>query len=175
MSRAVMNHIIETPRLLLREVAVADLDFLATMMADPEVMRFYPKLYSREDVEAWIGRQQESYAKHGHGNWLVLDKTTGDPVGRVGLTMQKVEESEMPEIGYMIHRPFWRHGFATEAACATRNIAFWKLGKPMVISLIRPENLPSQGVARKLGMVPEDRLVTHAGLSHLVFWISRDC
>src|SRR5258708_39103270 len=103
-----MQAILETARLMLREVTLDDLDFLATMMADPEVMRFYPKCYSREEVEAWIGRQQASYAQYGHGNWLVLDKAIGEPVGRVGLTMQKVEESEMPEIGYMIHKRFWR-------------------------------------------------------------------
>jgi [ribosomal protein S5]-alanine N-acetyltransferase len=170
-----MNHIIETPRLFLREVTVSDLDFLATMMADPKVMRFYPKRYSREEVEAWIGRQQESYSKHGHGNWLVLDKATGEPVGRAGLTMQAVDRVEQPELGYMIHRPFWRQGLATEAAIAVRDYAFWKLNKPYVISLIRPENLPSQGVARKLGMAPRDQLVTHAGLPHQVFWLCREC
>jgi ribosomal-protein-alanine N-acetyltransferase len=164
-----MNAILETARLVLRQVTLHDLDFLAEMMADPEVMRFYPKCYSRDEVEAWICRQVDSYAKYGHGNWLVLKKASGEPIGRVGLTMQMVDEVEKPEIGYMIHRPFWRQGFATEAAIATRDYAFMQLNKPYVISLVRPENLPSQGVARKMGMKPGERLVHHGGLSHLVF------
>jgi RimJ/RimL family protein N-acetyltransferase len=169
-----MNYVIETPRLFLREVSMADLEFLATMMADPEVMRFYPRCYSREVVKAWIRGQEDSYAKYGHGNWLVLDKVTSEPVGRVGLTMEMVDGVEMPEVGYMIHRPYWRRGFATEAANAVRDYAFGKLSKPQVISLVRPENLPSQGVARKLGMHPGDRLVDHGGFPHLVFSIGRE-
>jgi ribosomal-protein-alanine N-acetyltransferase len=53
-----------------------------------------------------------------------------------------------------------------------REYAFRVLGKPRVISLIRPENTPSQGVARKLGMSPE-REVEFKGLKHIVFAVSR--
>jgi RimJ/RimL family protein N-acetyltransferase len=80
----------------------------------------------------------------------------------------------MSEVGYMIHRPYWRRGLATEAATATRDYAFFKLDKPRVISLVRPVNLPSQGVARKIGMQPEDHLVQHGGFEHFVFAVSRE-
>ncbi len=168
-----MNPILVTPRLALREMSPDDLDFVAAMLADPEVMRFYPKCYSREEAEGWVRRQLDRYARYGHGLWLVLDRRLGQPVGQVGLTVQTVEGVEEPEIGYLIHRPFWRRGFATEAATATRDHAFTALGKPRVISLIRPENLPSQGVARKLRMEPGGRMVMHGGFPHLVFSISR--
>jgi ribosomal-protein-alanine N-acetyltransferase len=75
----------------------------------------------------------------------------------VGLIMQLVDGVQEPEIGYLIHRPFWRRGLASEAALGVRAWAFDILGYPRVISLILPENLPSQGVARKLGMTPEKR------------------
>jgi ribosomal-protein-alanine N-acetyltransferase len=169
-----MDSVLETSRLILRQISMADLDFLAAMMTDAEVMRYYPKRYTRDEVEAWIHRQEEHYAKHGHGVWLVLDKLTCQPVGRVGLSQQMVEGVEMPEVGYMIHRPYWRRGLATEAATATRDYAFFKLDKPRVISLVRPINLPSQGVARKIGMQPEDHLVQHGGFDHLVFTVSRE-
>ncbi len=48
------------------------------------------------------------------------------------------------EIGYLIHRPFWRQGIAFEAARAVRDFAFERLALPRIISLIRPENVPSQ-------------------------------
>ncbi len=73
----------------------------------------------------------------------------------------------------MIHRPFWRQGLATKAAAATRDYAFNVLGTVRVISLIRPENIPPQGVARKIGMQPEKRTM-HAGSEHLVFSRRRD-
>lgn len=163
--------ILVTSRLALREMCASDLDFVAAMLADPEVMRFYPKCYSRDEAEAWLKRQVERYARHGHGLWLVLDKSTGDPVGQVGLTLQEVDGVDEPEVGYLIHRPFWRRGFATEAAIATRDYAFNTLRKPRVISLVRPENVPSQGVAMKMRMSVE-KSTLHAGLVHFVFAVS---
>jgi RimJ/RimL family protein N-acetyltransferase len=164
---------LETPRLTLREMSMTDLDFIASLIAHPEVMRYYPKCYSREEAQAWIQRNLDRYAKFGHGFWLVSDKSTGEPVGQVGVLPQTVEGVEEKEVGYLIHRPFWRRHFATEAATACRDYIFDTLGRDRVISLIRPENLPSQGVARKLGMKPEDRIVQHGGFPHLVFSMTR--
>jgi ribosomal-protein-alanine N-acetyltransferase len=81
-----------------------------------------------------------------------------------------VEESE---IGYMIHQPFWRQGIASEAAIATRDYALNELGKRRLISLIRPINIPSQGVAVKVGMTVE-KTTFHKEIEHLVFSLSRD-
>ena len=161
-------YIFKTERLRAREMSMADLDFIASLLADAEVMRFYPKSYSRAEAQGWLERQMWRYAEHGHGLWLIENRSTGEPIGQVGLLLQRIDEREEPEVGYLIHRPFWRRGYATEAALATRDYAFLKLALPRVISLIRPENLPSQGVARKLGMHPERR-TTYAGLEHLVF------
>jgi ribosomal-protein-alanine N-acetyltransferase len=145
-----------------------DLDFVAAMLSHPEVMRFYPKPYSREEAKWWIGRQLDRYERYGHGLWLAEDRATGEPRGQVGLMIQEVDGVEEPEIGYLIHHPFWRQGLATEAALATRDWAFGTLGLPRVISLIRPKNLPSQGVAGKLGMKPEKRTMFR-DLEHIVF------
>jgi ribosomal-protein-alanine N-acetyltransferase len=160
--------ILETSRLRLREMSLGDLDFIAAMLSHSEVMRFYPQLYSRDEAKSWIERQLGRYERHGHGLWLVEDRTTGEPRGQVGLLIQEVDGNEEPEIGYLIHHPFWRQGLATEAALAARNWAFGTLGLPRVISLIRPVNLPSQGVAGKLGMTPEKRTMFR-DLEHIVF------
>ena len=169
-----MRLILETSRLRLREMSLADLDFVAAMLSHPEVMRFYPKLYSREEAEAWIERQLGRYARNGHGLWLAEDRATGEPRGQVGLAIQEVDGKETPEMGWLIHRPYWRQGLATEAALATREWAFGTLGLSRVISLIRPENLPSQGVARKLGMSPGRRTLFH-GFEHIVFEARAEC
>jgi RimJ/RimL family protein N-acetyltransferase len=135
-----MAIILETPRLILRQMSLADLDFVAVMLADPEVMRCYPKCYSRNEAETWVERQVNRYARHGRGLWLVLDKASGQPVGQVGLLIQNVQGVEEKEVGYLVHRPFWRRGFATEAASACRDHAFVVLGGQQVISLIRFEH-----------------------------------
>ena len=169
-----MSFFLETPRLVLREMSLADLDFVATMLVDPEVMRYYPKCYSRQEAEVWVERQMNRYARHGHGLWLVLEKASGQPVGQVGLLFQYFQGVDEKEGACLIHRPFWRRGFATEAASACRDYAFDVLGRQRVIALIRPENVPSQGVARKLGMTPEPDRIWHSRFEHLVFSVSRD-
>ncbi len=164
-----MKQILETPRLVLSEMSLGNLDFMAAMLADPEVMRYYPKCYSRDEAVDWIQRQMDRYARYGHGLWLVTEKTAGQPIGRVGPVVQNVCGADEMEVGYMIHRPFWRRGFATEAALACRQYALTVLGSKRVIALVRPENVPSQGVARKIGLQAEPGLVQHGGFAHIVF------
>jgi [ribosomal protein S5]-alanine N-acetyltransferase len=168
-----MKLILKTPRLILREMSLADLDFVAAMLADPEVMRYYPKCYCREESEIWIQRQAKRYARHGHGLWLVLEEATGQPVGQVGLLIQNLRGVEEKEVAYLVHRPFWHRGFATEAARACRDYAFTELARPRVLALIRPENAASQAVARKLGMEADLQAIEHSGFEHQVFSISR--
>lgn len=167
-----MKYVLETPRLRLREVVAADIDFFAEMLGDALVMRYYPRVLDRSGAQAWIDRTIDRYAKYGHGLWLLEERASGAPVGNVGLVMQQVEQNLEPEIGYMIHRSFWRRGLATEAALEVRRYAFDDRKFPYVVSLIRPENRPSQGVARKLGMSPV-RTVDFADRPHLLYRVDR--
>lgn len=168
-----MATILETRQLRLREMVPDDLDFLASMLGDAEVMRHYPAVLSRDESREWLERQLWRYAEYGHGHWLAIHRESGEPVGQIGLVMQEVDGQWEREIGYMIHRPFWRRGFAIEAALGVRRQAFEERGLAKVISLVRPENLPSQGVARKLGMQPE-RLTMFRGYQHHVFTVRRE-
>ena len=159
---------IETPRLVLRELTRGDLDAVAAMLGDAEVMRYFPKPLSREEAEAWIGRQQERYARDGFGYWLAVEKATGQPVGQAGLLVQEIDGVAEPGLGYIIHRPYWRRGLALEAAAATREWAFEARGYRRVICTVRPENEPSLGVARKLGL-REERRIMYMGYEHVLF------
>jgi ribosomal-protein-alanine N-acetyltransferase len=164
--------ILETPRLALREMTWDDLDFLATLLADERVMRFYPKVCTRDEAKAWMTRILDRYAQHGHAFWHTSLRATGEPIGQVGLLLQHVDGVDEPEIGYMLHANHWRQGYALEAAAAVRDYAFNTLDKPRVISLIRPVNIPSQRVALRVGLKPE-RLTTWHALEHLVFSLRR--
>lgn len=166
-----MKTVLETERLKLRELSLNDIHFMAEMLADAEVMRYYPRRLTRELATDWVERQIVRYEADGYGLWLAERKDTGDPVGQIGLVRQLIHEVDETEIGYLIHTPFWRHGFATEGALACRDYAFTVLKKPRVISLVRPENEPSQGVARNLGMDVVGR-APHGGYEHLVFAVS---
>jgi ribosomal-protein-alanine N-acetyltransferase len=164
--------VLETARLRLRELTPDDLPFVATMMGDPEVMRFYPKVLTTAEAKGWLDRQLARYAADGHGLWLVQDRETGEPRGQVGLAMQDLDGTREPEIGWLIHHPFWRQGFASEAARGVLRWAFAHRDWDHVISLIRPENTPSQGVAYRLGMAPMRRAMFH-GYDHHVFRLWR--
>lgn len=164
--------VLETERLRLREWTREDLDFVASMLGDEEVMRFYPRVFSREQSTRWLEHGLERYAAEGHGLWLVERRDTDEPVGQIGVVTQDVNGSHEPEVGYLVHRPFWRNGYASEAACACRDWAFANLDAPRVVSLIRAENVPSQGVARAMGMRVSGTC-PHAGSTHDVWSVGR--
>lgn len=167
-----MNAILQTPRLRLRELEPEDLDFVAAMMGDAEVMRYYPKPLDRSEAKVWLHRQLARYENDGHGLWLVELRSTGEPVGQIGLIRQIVEDAPEREIGWLLHRPYWGNGYATEAAAAVRDLAFTTWDRPYVISLIRPVNVPSQAVARRIGMTPT-RPVEFHGYEHVVWRVER--
>ncbi len=167
--------ILVTNRLVLRELDASDLDFVAELLGDAEVMHHYPKVLDRLESLAWIERQRARYAADGHGLWLIELADTGEPVGQAGLVMQPVAgrpTSRDPEIGYLLHRRFWKRGFATEAAAAVRDHAFREFGYGEVISLIRPENAPSRAVAGRIGMTVWGETVFHE-LLHCVYHLLR--
>jgi [ribosomal protein S5]-alanine N-acetyltransferase len=165
---APMPDFLTTGRLKFRVMTASDLDFIAEMVCDPEVMRFYPKVLDRPGAEQWLGRMLDRQAQDGYSLWHVADRNTGEPVGQVGLLKQEVDGVSEVEMGYMLRRRCWGHGYAHEAACAVRDYAFSALGKQRVISLVRPVNIPSQRVALSYGAKPE-KLVEWRDFEHLVF------
>jgi RimJ/RimL family protein N-acetyltransferase len=167
-----MSYLLTTPRLAFREMTRDDLTFLAAMVGDPEVMRYFPEPLRSQGPEAWLERQLSRYARDGHGAWLVLDRGTEEPLGQAGLIRQEIERQPVMEIGYMFHRPFWRRGYASEAAAAIRDQAFGERGLDEVVSLIVADNEPSIGVARKIGMRPRREVDFH-GFRHVLFGLTR--
>jgi ribosomal-protein-alanine N-acetyltransferase len=157
----------------MREFRPDDADAIARVLSDPETMRFYPVPYDRAGVEEWIGRNLHRYARDGHGLWAVILKANGDLIGDCGLIVQNVDGVDEVEIGYHVRRDLWRQGIATEAARACRDYGFTRLPVERLISLIRPENLPSRRVAEKNGMTVWKETM-RVGLPHLVYAVARE-
>jgi RimJ/RimL family protein N-acetyltransferase len=95
-------------------------------------------------------------------------KPDGEFAGDCGLTRQPVDDVTEMEVGYHLARRHQGQGLATEAARACLDYAFSNLGLHRVISLIRPENLPSRRVAERNGMSVEKQTI-FAGLPHVVY------
>lgn len=164
--------IVETERLLLREMSQEDSAFVTAMLTHPEVMRYWPRPYTPQEAVEWIERHKERFRTHGDGYWLAIEKTGGQPVGQAGVLRQEVDGVEETGIGYILHRPFWGQGFATEAARGCLQYAFETLGRDRVVVLIRPENEASLKVARRLN-APLEKNTHYAGFEHHVFVINR--
>jgi RimJ/RimL family protein N-acetyltransferase len=142
--------VLETSRLILRELGESDLDDYAHICADPEVMRYVGgKPLTRS--EAW--RSLAFFLGHwrlrGYGMWAVVNRETGRFIGRIGF--HRPEGWPGFEIGWLIGRDSWGQGLATEGARAVLNLAVPRYGQTHVISLIQPENSASIRVAEKIG------------------------
>lgn len=169
--------ILETKRLVLREMVPEDFDGLCRFLQDSSVMYAYEHAFSDEEVRQWLDRQQERYARDGFGLWSMIEKASGEMIGDCGLTIQDWCGQEVPEIGYHLRRDKWGQGFAAEAAIACKEYAFTALGFQEVYSIIRENNLPSQKVALRNGMCVVGCFTKHyygVDMPHLVFSVRKN-
>ena len=164
--------IIETPRLLLREMTAADRPDLCMILQDKEVMYAYNGPFSDEEVNGWLERQTGRYREWGYGLWAVALKQTGEMIGQCGVTRQLWNGEEMLEVGYLFRHSHWHQGYATEAARACMEYAFNVLGASEVCSIIRDNNIPSQRVALRNGMrKAEGVMVKHYRGAEMPHWL----
>ena len=147
--------VLTTQRLILREMTDNDLDVLAALLGDEDVMRYYPRPKTRSEAQSWINWNRQLYRDHGFGLWAVTLRATGEFVGDCGLTPQRVDNADEIEVGYRVRAGLQGNGYATEAAIAARDFARDRLGLPRLIAIINPANQPSQRVAERIGLRPE--------------------
>ena len=155
-----MKIILETPRLILRHQVPADLDDLWALYCDPEITKYIPDApRTREEA-----REELEWHMNGHhrnpdlGLWATIHKETDKFIGRCGLLPWTIEDQQEVEVAYTIARSYWGHGLATEAAQAILQYGFEILNLSRLVSLIEPENIASQRVAEKIGMIFEKRV-----------------
>lgn len=153
---------LDTERLVLRPFTMDDLDGIHEVLSDPVSMQYYPAPFTREQSRRWIEWNLGHYRDSGHGLWVLETKDTGELVGDCGLIPQTVDGQREVEVGWHVRRDRQRQGLATEAARECVRYAFEELGRTRLISLIRPENVPSRRVAEKLGMTVEKEVVRSA-------------
>lgn len=169
--------ILETERLLLREMNQQDFPALCMILQDKEVMYAYEHAFDDEEAQAWLDNQIQRYRDCGFGLWAVILKETGKMIGQCGITKQKCNGKEVLEVGYLFQKSFWHRGYATEAAVACKNYAFEKLSASEVYSIIRDTNTASQKVAERNGMVPAETLTKHyygMDMPHIAFCVKRN-
>jgi RimJ/RimL family protein N-acetyltransferase len=155
-----------TARLRFREMTHADLDEMTLLLGSPDPVRPTKRQRTRADAEQWIEWNLCNYANDGHGLW-VIESHDGLFVGDCGLTVQGIEGEPNIEVGYHVHLGLRGQGFATEAAAQVRETAR-TAGVEHLVAIIRPENTPSQRVARNIGLSLERQVYKNGGTA-LVF------
>lgn len=168
-----------TERLVLRRWQESDLDRLAEIYADPEVMRFIAdgSVRSREETAAALEKLERQWEARGFGLFAVVERATGELAGWAGLAVPEFLPEVLPavEIGWRLGRRFWGRGFATEAAREVVRFAFGEAGLDRLVSICHPENHASARVMEKLGMREDRRtVVPHTGRPARVLALTRD-
>lgn len=156
---------LRTPRLLMRGWTAADREPFAAMNADPVVMEHFPAMLSRVESDAFADRIERGFTERGFGLWALEMVDTGEMVGFTGLAVPRFHSAWMDarhhpvvEVGWRLARAAWGSGLATEAARAAVEFGLDERGLPEVVSFTTTDNLRSQAVMRRLGMV---RLATY--------------
>ena len=101
-----MKIILETKRLIIREMTDDDFDSLKKVISDPENMIYYNKPFDDKGVQRWIDWCKSSYEKNGFGLWAVIYKQTGEMIGDCGLSFQPIDGDWKPEIGYHLRKDY---------------------------------------------------------------------
>jgi RimJ/RimL family protein N-acetyltransferase len=143
---------IETPRLLLRLPQASDAQPLLEIHEHPDVTKYVVTSATPGGITgAWrsIAMMLGHWQMRGYGQWTVVDKSTGEIVGRVGLW--NPEGWPGIELGWITRRSRWGEGLATEAARASLAWAWAHTEADHIISLIDYDNVASIRVAEKIG------------------------
>ncbi len=148
--------LIETPRLVLRGFDLIDareVQLLAGAREVADTTALIPHPYPDGAAEQWIATHAAEWAAHRTLALAVTLRESGQLVGSLGLTF--AAEHARAELGYWIGVPFWRHGFATEAAGAVVDFGFRVLGLNRVQAHHFARNPASGRVLLKAGLKRE--------------------
>jgi RimJ/RimL family protein N-acetyltransferase len=126
------------------------------MCADPEVMRHFPALLTRDQSTRLVSRATEKQDRDGFSISPVEEKATGEFIGFVGLS-RPTYVAPLPfdpcvEIGWRLNRSAWGKGYASESARAWLRFGFETIGLDEIVAFTIPANTPSQQVMERIGM-----------------------
>ena len=143
--------ILETKRLLVRELTLEDLDALFELYSYEGMTDYMEGLYPYEEEYAYQKAYIESmYGFFGYGMWLVFEKESGKLVGRAGVEHREELDGEL-ELGYAIGTPWQGIGFATEVCEGILRYVQEELYFEEIVSLVEPANIASVHLLEKLG------------------------
>ena len=151
-----MATMLETRRLLLREMTEADAGHLFALNQNPNVTRYIvgePPLTTREQALAVLRERVFPQYALGLGRWACIEKRSGDFIGWCGV--KHLPEDGEYDLGYRFFEQHWGQGYATEAASAVCDFARQHLSGKRVVGKAMRDNRASRRVLEKIGLVFE--------------------
>ena len=147
-----MKTLIETERLLLREITLDDKEEMFRLHSNPDVQKYTgePPVETIEEMEQGIQTRINDYEKYGYGRWATFLKNGRQFIGWAGLAY--LPEFNKIDLGYRFLPKYWGMGFATEASRAILTYGFDKLELKRIIVIAMKENIASIRVMEKVGM-----------------------
>ena len=141
---------IETDRLLLRMIRAEDLDHLASLLSDPDVVKYVGdgQPTGREEAARALESIIKHWKTHGFGRWAVVEKSSGEFIGFGGLRSL----FGTPEVVYHLAKAHWGKGYASEMARATLRFGFEERGFDRIVAITKPQNAASINVMGKVGL-----------------------
>jgi RimJ/RimL family protein N-acetyltransferase len=141
-----------TERLALRRMTLADLDWLTTLYADPDVMRHLGGPKDRAYVEEFLDDRVLPYYDHhpGLGIWMTVDRRSGDALGFH--LLNNIRGESLIQVGFILSKAAWGRGVGTEMAAAILRYGFVDLSLPHIVAMTALENMASQRVLLKIGL-----------------------
>jgi RimJ/RimL family protein N-acetyltransferase len=172
-----------TERLRLRQWETRDREPFAAMNADPDVMRYFAEVGTRESSNRTVDIWQSEIEGRGWSNWAVEHAESKTFIGFVGLSVPRRALPFMPcvEIGWRLAKAHWGKGFATEAAKGALRVGFERLNLEEIVSFTSLVNQPSRAVMERIGMINSEEDFDHPALPegselrrHCLYKISRE-
>ena len=169
--------VIETERLVLRELTEADFEAAREILGDARVMYAWEHGFSDAETRAWIAENIARYRRDGFSYLAAVERAGGALAGFIGPLVETVDGELRMGVAYILGKNFWGRGYATEGAAACVDYAFDQLDADEVIAEIRPENSASRRVAERLGMTARESFVKiYKGkeMPHLIYIVTKD-
>jgi RimJ/RimL family protein N-acetyltransferase len=153
----------------LRQFRESDLDALAAMVGDAQQMTFYPRAKTLVEALTWLRRNRSLYQEHGFGFWLIELLPRRSFAGYCGIRPLELDGVSEIEMGWHVHKRFWRQGVATQAATSVVDAAVGRFAISRLVALVHPEHVASRRVAESIGMRQERTTLLEGDYPALVY------
>lgn len=151
---SIKNYIFTSERLGFRNWTEDDIQPMADLNKNPNVMEFFPSIPTFAETKTFIEKMQQQFAKKNYCYFAVDVLESAIFIGFIGLSDKDFESDFTPcvDIGWRLSEGYWNKGYATEGAKACLEYGFKELKLAEIVAIAPKVNIKSEEVMKKIGM-----------------------